>query len=175
MTNTIPADDLKPGAWVTVRDHEQVAVRSIPGLDDDEAPSRPQGSGITSPGVPIRILETNLPFVYGAALSPEGEMVGPAIIDVRKVALVRLNRRVPNAIRRFARMGKLKAKKSAMEEKMAGIKAELARQEAESASGPGSNLGNNQVDPDQVQAIMSLLDQVRGMLEQGGADDEEQD
>ena len=174
MTNTIPADDLKPGAWVTVRDREPVTVRSIPGLDDDEAPPRPSGTG-TSPGVPIRILETNLPFVYGAALSPEGEMVGPAIIDVRKVALVRLNRRVPNAIRRFARLGKLKAKKSAMKEKMASIKAELARQEAESASGPGSNLGNNPVDPDQVQAIMSLLDQVRGMLEQGGADDEEQD
>ena len=61
------------------------------------------------------------------------------------------------------------------QEKMAGIKAELARQEAESASGPGNNLGNNPVDPDQVQAIMSLLDQVRGMLEQGGAHDEEQD
>ena len=127
----------------------------------------------------MKILETSLPFVYGAALAPDGEMVGPTIVDIRKSALVRLNPEVAKAILRFVKAKARKAKKSKekgaaeelAEENMNCLELAMGKDEAD--SGAQAQTGGSYpesltpgLNGEQVKDLLALLEYFRGILDQ---------
>lgn len=106
MPTPIAPDDLAPDLWVT--------VRPTPESDSTPPPEflaeahhawwlrRCRSRSRLRPGSPLRILAVDLPFLYVAFLDPDGDEMGPMILDIRDQPVERLDEAVPEAIRRFA-------------------------------------------------------------------------
>ena len=133
----------------------------------------------------MKIIETSLPFVYGAALAPDGEMVGPTIVDIRKSALVRLNPKVAKAIQRFAKAKARKAKKEKGhgpeqgEEAMSPLEVAMAVAEGQGEAGhqaqadpPSTESARPELNGEQVRDLLALLEYFRGMLDAQNREDE---
>ena len=130
MTTSLPADDLNPNMWITLRERLDAEGRPIEsggfdvvtggsnedGDDDsNEATVVARGCPVP-PGTPLRLLAPSMPYLYVAVLGPDGEEVGPVILDIRKHPVVRLDEAVPEAIQRFARARARKARRQAARE-----------------------------------------------------------
>ena len=105
MTTPIPYDDLRPDLWVTIRDgHTLGEPRAFaPGAELIwDLHRRYQDRPPVRPGVPLRVLEVDIPYLYVAVLGRNGELEGPAIIDLRRFPVVELASRVADAIAAFA-------------------------------------------------------------------------
>ncbi len=129
MTTTLPADDLNPNMWITLRERldadgrpiesggfDVVSGGSNDGDDDSNEAADAVHGGPVPPGTPLRLLAPSVPYLYVAVLGPDGEEVGPVILDIRKHPVVRLDEAVPEAIRRFARARARKARRQAVRE-----------------------------------------------------------
>jgi hypothetical protein len=130
LTTPLPADDLNPNMWITLRERLDADGRPIEsggfdvvtggsnedGDDDsNEATVVARGCPVP-PGTPLRLLAPSVPYLYVAVLGPDGEEVGPVILDIRKHPVVRLDEAVPEAIQRFARARARKARRQAVRE-----------------------------------------------------------
>ena len=104
MTNPIPQDDIRPNIWVTIRDIPEVNDAEFP-FDHPHGSTRHQRSHRIGrkpqPGVPMRVLSIDLPFVYLAILDGDGDEVGPLIMDLREQPLVRIENAVADSIIEF--------------------------------------------------------------------------
>ncbi|MDA0296944.1 MAG: hypothetical protein O3A31_13355 [Planctomycetota bacterium] len=136
MTKTLPADDLAPNLWITLRERLDADGRPIDlerfesrhGSRDAEGDSDSEPTDENSmlvrrrrrfpvaPGTPLKILASSIPYIYVSVLAPDGDEAGPVILDVRKHAVVRLDDSVPEAIQRFARAQSRKARRQAVRE-----------------------------------------------------------
>lgn len=142
MTKTLPADDLAPNLWITLR--ERLNPEGCPidperferierfeggdGSPDAEGESesdpidenprlvRRRRRFPVAPGTPLKILASSVPYIYVSVLAPNGDEAGPVILDVRKHPVVRLDDSVPEAIQRFARAQSRKARRQAARE-----------------------------------------------------------
>ncbi|HAC08747.1 MAG TPA: hypothetical protein DCG14_03740, partial [Phycisphaerales bacterium] len=84
--------------------------------DDDSNEAAAVRGCPVPPGTPLRLLAPSVPYLYVAVLGPDGEEVGPVILDIRKHPVVRLDEAVPEAIQRFARARARKARRQAARE-----------------------------------------------------------
>lgn len=136
LTKTLPADDLAPNLWITLRERLDADGRPIDlerfesrhGSPDAEGESdseptdenpmlvRRRRKFPVAPGTPLKILASSIPYIYVSVLAPDGDEAGPVILDVRKHAVVRLDDSVPEAIQRFARAQSRKARRQAARE-----------------------------------------------------------
>ena len=71
--------------------------------------ARRRRRGNLRPGTPLRIIAVDLPYLYVAILDPDGDEVGPIILDLREQPVLRLDDSVPDAIRRFAGFKRLQS------------------------------------------------------------------
>ena len=126
MTTPLPADDLNPNMWITLRERLDADGRPIEsggfdvvsgGSNDEDDDSNEAAAAVRGcpvpPGTPLRLLAPSVPYLYVAVLGPDGEEVGPVILDIRKHPVVRLDEAVPEAIQRFARARARKARRQA--------------------------------------------------------------
>ena len=129
MTTSLPADDLNPNMWITLRERLDADGRPLEwgGFDVVSGGSNEEGDDSNEdtvvvrgcpvpPGTPLRLLAPSVPYLYVAVLGPDGEEVGPVILDIRKHPVVRLDEAVPEAIQRFARARARKARRQAVRE-----------------------------------------------------------
>ena len=129
LTTSLPADDLNPNMWITLRERLDADGRPLEsgGFDVVSGGSNEEGDDSNEdtvvvrgcpvpPGTPLRLLAPSVPYLYVAVLGPDGEEVGPVILDVRKHPVVRLDEAVPEAIQRFARARARKARRQAVRE-----------------------------------------------------------
>ena len=129
MTTPLPADDLNPNMWITLRERLDADGRPIEsggfdvvsgGSNDEDDDSNEAAAAVRGcpvpPGTPLRLLAPSVPYLYVAVLGPDGEEVGPVILDIRKHPVVRLDEAVPEAIQRFARARARKARRQAARE-----------------------------------------------------------
>ncbi len=116
MPTPIAPDDLAPDLWITLRPVPE--EEPLPAFMAEMHPAffgrRPRPSRMR-PGTPLRILAVDLPNVYVSILDPDGDEVGPIILDIRDQPVQRLDDAVPDAIRRFAEM-KLQQSQQSREE-----------------------------------------------------------
>jgi len=139
LTKTLPADDLAPNLWITLRERLDADGRPID-LERFEfrnaSPEAPEINGESDadssdesptfmmrrrnfpvpPGTPLKVLASSVPYIYVSVLAPDGDEAGPVILDVRKHPVVRLDDSVPEAIQRFARAQARKARRQAARE-----------------------------------------------------------
>ena len=104
MTTVIPYDDLRPDMWVTIRDIPEEEDADFPFEHPGEAMRRMRRHrpcGKPRPGVPMRVLSVDLPFIYLAVLDGDGDEVGPLIMDLREQPVVGLDESVANSIVAF--------------------------------------------------------------------------
>ena len=125
MTTPLPADDLNPNMWITLRERLDADGRPIEsggfdvvsGGSNDEDDDSNEAAAVRGcpvpPGTPLRLLASSVPYLYVVVLGPDGEEVGPVILDIRKHPVVRLDEAVPEAIQRFARARARKARRQA--------------------------------------------------------------
>ena len=127
----VPADDLRVGDWVAVRD---TVDDDRPSFVDDMEPAfirrLRRESPSPQPGTPLRILAVELPWVYVAVLDDDGHEAGPEIVDVRRLDLVRISPAIPEAIVAF---GRKKRDDEAARELEAGRRKAVARAQFEFA------------------------------------------
>ena len=128
LTTSLPADDLNPNMWITLRERLDADGRPIDsggfdvvsGGSNDEDDDSNEAAAVRGcpvpPGTPLRLLAPSVPYLYVAVLGPDGEEVGPVILDIRKHPVVRLDEAVPEAIQRFARARARKARRQAVRE-----------------------------------------------------------
>ena len=128
LTTSLPADDLNPNMWITLRERLDADGRPIDsggfdvvsGGSNDEDDDSNEAAAVRGcpvpPGTPLRLLAPSVPYLYVAVLGPDGEEVGPVILDIRKHPVVRLDEAVPEAIQRFARARARKARRQAARE-----------------------------------------------------------
>ena len=129
LTTSLPADDLNPNMWITLRERLDADGRPLESGGFDVVSGGPNEEGDDSnedtvvvrgcpvlPGTPLRLLAPSVPYLYVAVLGPDGEEVGPVILDIRKHPVVRLDEAVPEAIQRFARARARKARRQAVRE-----------------------------------------------------------
>lgn len=124
MPTPIAPDDLAPDLWITLRPVPE--EEPLPPFMTEMHPAflgrRPRPSRLR-PGVPLRILAVDLPNVYVSILDPDGDEVGPLILDIGDQPVWRLDDAVPDAIRRFADMKLQQAQQS--REEAACLEAEV--------------------------------------------------
>ncbi len=143
MPTPIPADDLRPDVWVTLRPlpEEDPIPDFLPGADHLQAMMRRRRRSSARPGTPMRILAVDLPYLFVAVLDPDGDEVGPVIIDLHEQPVVRLDESVPEAIRRFAdeKRGHLHRRREeiACREAQVEVAAEATRRRGLEAEGCG--------------------------------------
>ena len=128
LTTPLPADDLNPNMWITLRERldadgrplESGGFDVVSGGSNDEDDDSNEAAAVRGcpvpPGTPLRLLAPSVPYLYVAVLGPDGEEVGPVILDIRKHPVVRLDEAVPEAIQRFARARARKARRQAARE-----------------------------------------------------------
>lgn len=93
-------DDLAPRMYITI--HSGRMKRRCMMFDSTEDDFESIGSAPTPPaGVPMQVLEVNLPFVACSVPQPGGVAKGPVILDVRNLNLQRVDPKFVRAIRRF--------------------------------------------------------------------------
>lgn len=105
MPTPIAADDLCPDMWVTLRPVPE--EEPLPPFLAEMHPAflgRRCRPNRMRPGTPLRVLAVDLPNLYVSVLDPDGDEVGPIILDIREQPVLRLDDAVPDAIRRFARL-----------------------------------------------------------------------
>ena len=105
MTTPIPYDDLRPDLWVTIRDTHAFGEPRAFAPDAEliwDLHRRYQDRPPVRPGVPLRILDVDMPYLYVAVLGRDGGLEGPAIVDLRRFPVVELAPRVSAAIVAFA-------------------------------------------------------------------------
>ncbi len=93
MGSVLSVDDIEIGQTVAVH-----SFRPTPGAVIDRGVAIPDTIGHIPCGVPILVKALSLPFVACEVISSEGEEVGPAIIDIRKVRLCKLKNEYVQAI-----------------------------------------------------------------------------
>ena len=104
MTTRIPYDDLRPDMWVTIRDlpeEEETSVSPFDSHAEAMGRLRRRRRPVARPGVPLRVLSVDLPFLYLAVLDGDGDEVGPVILDLRDQPVVGIDESVPHAIIAF--------------------------------------------------------------------------
>ena len=136
LTKSLPADDLAPNLWITLRerldadgrptDLERFELRQGGPDPEQDSEAEPSDENPTfmmrrrklpvAPGTPLKILASSVPYIYVSVLAPDGDEAGPVILDVRKHPVVRLDDSVPEAIQRFARAQSRKARRQAARE-----------------------------------------------------------
>lgn len=133
LDHPLPPDDLRVGEWIAVRDFVDDESSLLPDEPDPRLLRRMRrevAGSSPQPGVPFRVLAVELPWVYAAGLDADGDEVGPSILDVRRVRLVRISPEVPAAIVAF---GRKKRDDAADREVEAGRRKAIARARAEFA------------------------------------------
>ena len=107
MPTILPFDDLEAGRFVTVHSVRTIARRvrrrsESPFEDGDQevhlhlgGPSGP----VPPPGVPLKILALNAPFLMVITLRPGGEGEGPIYLDSRGVQLMAVPSAMVEALR----------------------------------------------------------------------------
>jgi hypothetical protein len=110
MPSPIAADDLRPDLWVTLRPmpEEEPTPDFLPGAEHEWLMRRRRRVG-QRPGTPMRIIAVDLPYLYVSILDPDGDEVGPLILDIREQPVQRLDASVPDAIRKFAGLKRLQS------------------------------------------------------------------
>jgi hypothetical protein len=108
-------DDLAPRMYITIHSG-RVKRRSIfDMIENDNDDLEAIRSAPTPPaGVPMQILELNLPYVACSVPVPGGTAKHPVILDIRNVCLQRVDPKFVRAIRKFRR---IKISDAAMEAK----------------------------------------------------------
>ena len=104
MTTRIPYDDLRPDMWVTIRDlpeEDEPSVSPFDGHAEAMGRLRRRRRPVARPGVPLRVLSVDLPFLYLAVLDGDGDEVGPVILDLLDQPVVGIDESVPHAIVAF--------------------------------------------------------------------------
>ena len=103
MTTPIPYDDFRPDLWVTIRDvpEDDPSVSPFDTPEETLGRLRRRRRPVARPGIPLRILSVDLPFLYLAVLDGDGDEVGPVILDVRDQPVVGIDESVPHAIIAF--------------------------------------------------------------------------
>lgn len=103
MTTPIPYDDFRPDMWVTIRDvpEDDPSVSPFDTPEETLGRLRRRRRPVARPGIPLRILSVDLPFLYLAVLDGDGDEVGPVILDVRDQPVVGIDESVPHAIIAF--------------------------------------------------------------------------
>ena len=93
MTTPIPYDDLRPDMWVTIRDvpEDDPSVSPFDTPEEVMGRLRRRRRPAARPGVPLRVLSVDLPFLYLAVLDGDGDEVGPVILDLREQPVVGLS------------------------------------------------------------------------------------
>ncbi|MFM1833759.1 MAG: hypothetical protein RLZZ461_2075 [Planctomycetota bacterium] len=110
MPSPIAADDLRPDLWVTLRPmpEEDPPPDFLPGAAAEWLMRRRRRIGQRA-GTPLRIIAVDLPYLYVSILDPDGDEVGPLILDIREQPVQRLDDSVPDAIRKFAGLKRLQS------------------------------------------------------------------
>ena len=110
MPSPIAADDLRPDLWVTLRPmpEEDPPLDFLPGAAAEWLMRRRRRIGQRA-GTPLRIIAVDLPYLYVSILDPDGDEVGPLILDIREQPVQRLDDSVPDAIRKFAGLKRLQS------------------------------------------------------------------
>ena len=98
MSTVVTADDLELGNYVTP--HQPQVSRVEKGLLTNCGAQTASGKEIR-PGIPLRVIAIDLPFVACAQLQPDGSEKGPLILDIRSLRLCRLSAEFVEAITRF--------------------------------------------------------------------------
>ena len=104
MTTIIPYDDIHPNMWVTIRDIPEEEDADFPFDHPAESMRRMRRHRPCTkpqPGVPMRVLSVDLPFIYLAMLDGAGDEVGPLIMDLREQPVVGLDESVSKSIVAF--------------------------------------------------------------------------
>lgn len=188
MTTPIPYDDLRPDMWVTIRDVPEDDPSVSPFDTPEEALGRlrRRRRPVARPGIPLRVLSVDLPFLYLAVLDGDGDEVGPVILDLRDQPVVGIDESVPHAIIAFGwrkredaqsrcteaagraavveaatEVARCRCREEAgLEPEEAAMEAQLRRERPDGE--PRRRHGREEE---------SLVAQVRRMLENGGVDD----
>ena len=147
MTTPVPYDDLRPDMWVTIRDvpEDDPAVSPFDGHAEAMGRLRRRRRPVSRPGVPLRVLSVDLPFLYLAVLDGDGDEVGPVILDVREQPIVAIDESVADAIVAFGHRKRQDAQSRCLE--MAERAAEL---EAATEAARRRNREQAGVDPDEA-------------------------
>ena len=107
MSTILNADDLMVGAYLAV--HSRVLRRrgprvmhrgeSMPEVEEMIAQQmNTSNEGGPRPGLPLRVIAIELPFLYCMVVEPGGTEAGPSILDTRNVRLMRLSAETISAL-----------------------------------------------------------------------------
>lgn len=93
MGSVLSVDDIEIGQVVALDSYMPTS-----GIESERGYSIPSTRGPVPLGVPLLVKAFSLPFIACEMISPDGEEVGPAIVDVRRVCVCRLDEAYINAI-----------------------------------------------------------------------------
>lgn len=110
MGTVLEADDLRVGMAVTV--HGYTDPPPIPGVF---APNQRRVARILPPGLPLKVVAVNRPFVIVTTINGRGEEQGPVIVDLRDTQLMRVNGQYKRALKRWIEKNKRREAKAAPE------------------------------------------------------------
>ncbi len=111
MPTILPFDDLEPGRFVTIHSRRASGgprLRRGPspfGTDEQEVHVHleVQQGWLPQPGVPLKILALNAPFVMVAELRPGGVAKGPIYLDTRGIRLMPVPEEMIDALKGLKR------------------------------------------------------------------------
>ena len=86
MGSVLSVDDIEVGQVVALHSFVPTA-----GIKSDDGYAIPSSRGLVPLGIPLQVKAFSLPFIACELISPDGEEIGPAVVDVRRVRVCELD------------------------------------------------------------------------------------
>jgi hypothetical protein len=101
QSSVVEADDLRVGAYLAV--HSFVGPQRPPREYSEQSGDWEPRACPLELGTPVRVRAVSLPFVVVEVVVPGGVACSPALLDVRRVRLMKVSRAYVSAVQKFPR------------------------------------------------------------------------